>query len=76
MREPFETRRDLLKSSFNHVDGVSALHTHTQMQCVLYLASFIIYFCHQEFMFAEYMDTDDVDQIQEFMDKSIKGAHE
>lgn len=33
-------------------------------------------FCHQEFMFAEYMDTDDVDQIQEFMDKSIKGAHE
>lgn len=28
----------------------------------------------QEFMFAESMDTDNVDQIQEFMDESIKGS--
>ena len=28
----------------------------------------------QEFMFAEFMDTNNVEQIQEFMEDSIKGT--
>ena len=32
-----------------------------------------IFFCLQEFVVAQSMDTDNIEQIQEFMDESIKG---
>jgi hypothetical protein len=50
VREPFQTRRELLKSSFNHIDGVGLIldraivHTHAiQLHVTLFLLG--IYVC-------------------------------
>ncbi|CAI8024697.1 DNA ligase 1 [Geodia barretti] len=47
VREPLKTRRELLRSSFNEIEG--------------------------EFVFAKSMDGSDVEEIQEFLEESVRG---
>jgi hypothetical protein len=44
VREPFQTRRELLKSSFNHIDGVGLAYTQA-MQFHVNIVLLGIYVC-------------------------------
>ena len=77
-----ETRRELLLSSFNEIEGVSlrsSLPIPSKGRVESPLGScrvrgVNVLFCSQEFMFAQSMDSTCVEQIQEFMEESIKGG--
>ena len=75
-------RRELLRESFNEIEGVSEMcYTCTYMHIIMHTSHVHVHACTymrtsccvQEFKIATSMDTSSVEDIQEFLEDSIKG---
>ena len=84
VREPLKVRREALRDSFNEIEGVSSVVV--IFVCISLLTlhilpseflekfnSLIIFIYMKEFKIATSMDTTNIEEIQEFLDDSIKG---